>query len=78
MASETIKALMMITLFCSLQAALHLPRMINSQTIRRWRQMTLLPRLHWPVHPPAGYALIPVQVRRRRHGGRRHSGAREA
>ena len=67
MASETIKALMMITLFCGLQTALHLPRLIHSQTIKRWRQMTLLPRPHWPVHPPVSYALIPARIRRGRH-----------
>jgi hypothetical protein len=63
MASETIKALMMITLFCGLETALHMPELIKSQAIKRWRQMTLLPRLHWPAHPLVSYALIPVRVR---------------
>jgi hypothetical protein len=36
MASETIKALLMITLFCGLQALLHLPQLINSQAVERW------------------------------------------
>ncbi len=67
MASETIKALLMITMFCGLQAALHLPRLINSQTIKRWRQAALLPRPHWPARMPVSYALIPVRVRRGRH-----------
>lgn len=66
MASETIKALLMISLFCGLQAALHLPRLINSQSIRRWQRAVLLHRPLWPASAPIGYALIPVRVRR--HG----------
>jgi hypothetical protein len=66
MASETIKALLMIALFCGLQAALHLPRLINSQVIKRVRRATLLHRPHWPARPPISYALIPVRVRRGR------------
>ena len=36
MSSETIKALLMITLFCGLLALLHLPQLINSQAVERW------------------------------------------
>ncbi len=64
MASETIKALLMIILFCGLEAALHLPRLINSQMIRRGRQAMLQHRPHWHVHTPISYALVPVRVRR--------------
>jgi hypothetical protein len=39
MASETIKALLMITLFCGLQVPL--PQLINSQAVERWRRATL-------------------------------------
>ena len=66
MASETIKALLMISLFCGLQAALHLPRLINSQSIRRWRRAALVHRPLWPAHASLNYALIPVRVRRDR------------
>jgi hypothetical protein len=66
MASETIKALLMISLFCALEAALYWPRLINSQTIKRWRQATLLHWPQWPVHGPVSYALVPVRVRRGR------------
>jgi len=67
MASETIKALLMISLFGVLEALLYLPQMINSQTVKRWSQMKLAHRPHWRVHAPARYALIPVRVRRGRH-----------
>jgi hypothetical protein len=67
MASETIKALLMITLFCGLQAALHLPRLINSRTVKRWRRAMILHRPHLPTNAPISYALIPVRVRRSRH-----------
>jgi hypothetical protein len=64
MASETIKALLMITLFCGLQAALHLPQLINSQMAKRRRQTMFVHRLHWHPHIPISYALIPVRARR--------------
>jgi len=64
MASETIKALLMIALFCGLEAALYLPRLINSQNLKRWRQATLRHLPHWPVHGPVSYALMPVRIRR--------------
>ena len=42
MTSETIKVLLMITLFCGLQASLHWPRLAISRTTKRWRRaMTL-------------------------------------
>jgi len=58
MASETIKALMMITLFCGLEATLHLPRL----TVKRWRRTMLEHRRPAPI----SYALIRVRVRRNR------------
>lgn len=66
MASETIKALLMVTLFGVLEALLYLPQLINSQTAKRWRQMEFLHRLQWPVQAPVSYVLIPVRVRRGR------------
>jgi hypothetical protein len=66
MASETIKALLMISLFGVLEVLLYLPQLINSQT-ESWRQIKLVHRPHWPVHAPASYAVIPVRVRRGRH-----------
>ena len=68
MASETIKALLMISLFCGLEAALHLPHRINSQMAKRRRQPIRLHQPHWDWHPhlPANYALIPVRVGRGR------------
>lgn len=57
MASETVKILLMIVLFCSLQTALHLPRLINSQMGKRCRRpMTLLPA-YWPTHMPVAATL---------------------
>lgn len=64
MASETIKALLMIALFCGFQAALHLPRLLSSRTVKRWRIAIILHRLH--AHAPIRYVLIPVRVRRSR------------
>jgi len=64
MPSEIIKALMMITLFCGLQATLHLPRLINSRTVKRWREAMLAHRR--PVGADAPHAVIPVRVRRNR------------
>jgi hypothetical protein len=61
MASETIKALLMITLFCGFQALLHMPQLINSQAVERWRRATLL-----LVHAPISHALIPMRVGRGR------------
>ena len=61
MASETIKALLMITLFCGLQAGLHLARLINSQMVKRWRRAMILHRPHWPAHAPISYDLITVR-----------------
>jgi hypothetical protein len=61
MASETIKAFLMITLFCGLQAALNLPRPIDSETVKRWRQAMMLHRPHWPAHGPISYAVTPVR-----------------
>ena len=70
MASETIKALLMIALFGVLEAALYLPRMSESRLLKRLRQMKVLHRPHWPAHTPIiYYALVPV--RGRRHGYRR-------
>jgi hypothetical protein len=66
MASETIKALLMITLFCGLQAAIHLPSLINSRTMILWRRAMILHRRHLPAHTPTSYALIPVRVWRTR------------
>jgi len=66
MASETIKALLMITLFGVLEALLYLPQLINSQVVKRCHQATLLHRPHWPMHLPISYAVIPVRVRRNR------------
>jgi len=66
MASETIKALLMITLFGVLEALLYMPQLVNSQIVKRWRQSTLLHRPHWPAHAPISYAVIPVGVRRSR------------
>lgn len=62
MASETIKALMMIILFGALEAFLHWPRQMNSQIIARWRRVTLLPDR--PAQAPVHFALVPVRVRR--------------
>ena len=44
MASETVKALLMITLFCGLQVSLHLPRLINSRMVKRCRRAMILYR----------------------------------
>ena len=66
MSSETIKALLMITLFCGLLALLHLPQLINSQAVKRWRRATLLHRPNWFARAPIGHALIPMRVRRGR------------
>jgi hypothetical protein len=66
MTSETIKALLMITLFCGLQTALHLPRLLNSRTVTRWRPAIILHRLHLLAHAPISYVMIPVRVRRSR------------
>lgn len=65
MASETLKALLMIALFGALETALYFPHIRASQ----WRK-----RLHqavapsWPAVAPTHYALRPVKVR---HGFRR-------
>ena len=64
MASETIKAVMMITLFGVLEALLHQPQSVNLQTVNRW---LLLHPPHWPTHAPVSYVLIPVRAR---HGRR--------
>ena len=66
MASETIKALLMITLFGVLEALLYLPQLINSQVVKRWRQATLPHRPHWPTHLPVSYAVIPLRATRAR------------
>ena len=66
MASETIKALLMITLFCGLQSALYLPQLINSPTVRRWRRAMSLRRPRSLAHAPVSYALIPARASRRR------------
>lgn len=63
MASETTKALLMITLFGVLEALLYLPQSINTQAVKRW---LLVHRPHWPTHVPVSYALIPVRARRSR------------
>lgn len=67
MASETIKVLLMITLFCGLQAALHLPRLIDLRKMERRRRAMILHRLYLRAHAPISYALISVRVRRSRH-----------
>jgi hypothetical protein len=61
MASETIKALLMISLFCGLQAALNLPRLIDLETVKRCRQAMMLRRPHWPAHGPISYAVTTVR-----------------
>jgi hypothetical protein len=66
MASETIKAFLMIALFCGFQALLHLPGLINSEPAKRWRRAIILHRPHWLADAPIRYALIQVQVGRRR------------
>jgi hypothetical protein len=66
MASETIKALLMIALFCSLQAALHLSRLLNSPKLKLLRRAMILRRPHLPARAPTSYALIPVSIRRSR------------
>lgn len=61
MASETIKALLMIALFGVLEAALYGPRMGNLQTLTHLRRL----RLKWP-HRPAHtttFALVATRVR---------------
>ena len=67
MASETIKALLMITLFGVLEALLYLPQLINSQVARGWYQAMLLHRPPWRTHAPVNHVLIPVRARRVRH-----------
>jgi len=66
MTSEIIKALTMITLFCGLQASLHLPRLINSRTVKCWREAILAHRRPVGAHAPISHALIRVRVRRNR------------
>jgi hypothetical protein len=66
MASETIKALLMITLFCDLQTALHLPRLLNSRAVMRWRPAIILHRLHLLAHASIIKVMVPVRVRRSR------------
>jgi len=60
MASETIKALLMIALFGVLETALYFPRLRASQWRRRLHQA--LAGL-WPVATVRHYALQPVKVR---------------
>jgi hypothetical protein len=60
MASETIKALLMIALFGVLEVALYGPRML--QTLMHLRRL----RLNWlyrPAHPATAFALVRVRVR---------------
>lgn len=71
MASETIKALMMISMFGILQAALHLPRLFNSPSWKRVRQAMVPHWPHWIANAPTAYALVPVRVRSRKRGFRR-------
>jgi hypothetical protein len=52
MPSETIKSLLMIILFCSLETTLHLPRLVNSQMGERCRRATTLLRAYWSTHMP--------------------------
>lgn len=59
MASETIKSLLMIILFCSLQTTLHLPSLINSQMGKHCRRAVMRLRSHWPTHMP-----VAMKVRR--------------
>ena len=61
MASETIKALLMIALFGVLEAALCGPRMGNLHTAMRLRRL----RLNWPhrpAHTATAFAPVPVRV----------------
>ena len=67
MTSETIKVLLMISLFCGLQASLHWPRLAISRTTKRWRRAMTLYRPELPTYTPVGYALTPVWVGRSRH-----------
>ena len=69
MANETIKALLMISLFGALQIALHLPRLLNLPNWKRARRAMVLHGPHWITHAPTAYALLPVRARRhhRRH-----------
>ncbi len=65
MASETIKALMMISLFGILQIALHLPSLLNSPGWKRVRRAMVPHWPHWTAHAPI-YATVPVRIRSRR------------
>ncbi len=64
MASETIKALLMIALFGVLEVALYAPRMYNSHALKRVRHAMALHRPHWPIRAATSYALVPARVRR--------------
>ena len=52
MPNETIKSLLMIILFCSLETTLHLPRLINSKMGERCRRATTLLRAYCSTHKP--------------------------
>lgn len=58
MANETIKALLMITLFGTLQIALHLPGLLNSPNWKRVRR-AMVP--HWAAYVPT-FALAPIRI----------------
>ena len=61
MASETIKALLMIALFGVLEPALYGPRTGNPGRLKHLRRL----RLNWPhrpAHTATAFALVPVRV----------------
>ena len=61
MASETIKALLMIALFRVLEGALYRPRTGNLEILKHLRRL----RLNWPhrpAHRASALALAPVRV----------------
>ena len=66
MTSETIKVLLMISLFSGLLATLHLPGRINSQLLKRWRRVTALHGLHSGPRAPISYVLAPVRAKSKR------------
>jgi hypothetical protein len=65
MASETIKALLMTSLFCGLRVAFHVPQ-FNAQTIRRWRRGMIWHWPHWSMHAPVSHAMVSVRTNGRR------------